>query len=91
MERQQIPRGPDYDGTDGPAGHWSRHPDFPAVPTLWCPGCGRGASLYDHAIRPDGSVVPSVVCPFDGCQYHEFVTLQDWEPPGTGGADRADG
>lgn len=44
-----------------------------------CPGCGRHASLSAHEIRHDGSVFPSLVCPYDGCEFHEFVKLEDWD------------
>lgn len=31
-----------------------------------------------HQIAPDGTVSPSVVCPHDGCDFHEFVRLENW-------------
>lgn len=37
-------------------------------------------AILDHDIEADGRVKPSVVCPFEGCGFHEFVTLLDWEP-----------
>ncbi len=43
-----------------------------------CPGCGHIVALLDHTIDPDGSVYPSLVCPFDICDFHEFVKLADW-------------
>lgn len=45
-----------------------------------CPGCGKISSLTDHTIDPDGSVYPSLVCPFDICDFHELVKLADWKP-----------
>jgi hypothetical protein len=50
--------------------------------TLQCPKCkggiavGYGATV--HQIKPDGMVLPSVVCPRPTCTYHEFVTLEGW-------------
>ena len=43
-----------------------------------CPGCGKLVSLTDHTIDPDGTVTPSLVCPFK-CDFHEFVKLADWK------------
>lgn len=45
--------------------------------------CGHQASLHGHEIAADGTVSPSALCPFDGCDFHEFVRLLDWEEPGT--------
>lgn len=36
-----------------------------------------------HKISVDGAVSPSVVCPWRGCGFHEFVQLSDW-----GGIDK---
>ena len=44
-----------------------------------CPGCGRLATLGDHTIDPDGSVSPSLDCPFDHCDFHDMVKLADWK------------
>jgi hypothetical protein len=33
-----------------------------------------------HHINDRGSVQPSVVCPHEGCGFHEFVRLEDWIP-----------
>jgi len=46
---------------------------------LSCPNCGRVASLSDHAIHTDGTVNPSVVCPY-GCGFHEYIRLDKWNP-----------
>lgn len=43
-----------------------------------CPGCDRRAPL-DHTIHPDGTVEPSVECPFEECTFHEHVRLENWE------------
>lgn len=44
-------------------------------------------SIYDpakkpedcHKITPDGSVSPSVVCPVEGCGFHEMIKLEGWQ------------
>jgi hypothetical protein len=38
------------------------------------------AALSEHTINEEGVVVPSLVCPEDGCGWHEFVTLVGWSP-----------
>lgn len=48
--------------------------------TVSCPDCGRSASLSDHEIRADGTVTPSLVCPFDDCDFHAWVKLEGWRP-----------
>ncbi len=53
---------------------------FVRTANVSCPGCGRGASLSQHRIRDDGAVAPSLVCPYDDCEFHEFVILAGWEP-----------
>lgn len=44
-----------------------------------CPN-GHIASLSNHDILEYGSVVPSVVCPTDDCDFHEFIKLVGWIP-----------
>ncbi len=39
---------------------------------------GHYLSLKNHAIFPDGVVQPSVVCPVEGCGFHEFVLLEGY-------------
>ena len=48
--------------------------------SISCPKCGQPASLSDHTIADDGTVPPSLVCPYDGCEFHDYVTLKDWNP-----------
>lgn len=52
-----------------------------------CPLCLRCATLRTtdaagnhegHAVSEDGSVSPSVVCPYAPCAWHEFVRLSGW-------------
>lgn len=52
-----------------------------------CPGCGETATLTDHEIRDDGTVHPSLVCPFAVCNFHEWVRLDGWRAPHEGGAE----
>ena len=46
---------------------------------VYCPICGKAfvilAPFTNHTTNPEGDVQPSVVCPHDGCTFHEFVTL----------------
>ena len=46
---------------------------------LSCPVCGRVSSLKDHTVEENGEVNPSVVCGYEGCTFHEWVTLIDWQ------------
>lgn len=39
---------------------------------------GHYGILADHEIDKRGIVTPSVVCPEKGCDFHEFITLEDW-------------
>lgn len=43
--------------------------------------CGNGhiSSLSDHIVHADGMVEPSLVCPYDGCNWHENVKLEGWQ------------
>lgn len=55
---------------------------FPSGRTaiISCPKCGFSASLRDHSIDDNGDVNPSLVCPGEGCGFHEWITLAGWEP-----------
>lgn len=39
---------------------------------------GHGVSLRGHSIAASGRVSPSVVCLASGCNFHDFVRLEDW-------------
>ena len=39
---------------------------------------GHLGSLADHTVAADGAVSPSLVCPSNGCTFHEHVTLDGW-------------
>lgn len=51
---------------------------FVATAVCCCPKCGNIARL-GHEIASDGIVTPSLVCPFDGCDFHEMVKLENWK------------
>lgn len=44
-----------------------------------CPSCHQTSYLIDHEIDEHGTVAPSVVCPTEGCTFHEHVVLEGWE------------
>ncbi len=82
-ERQVIPRSSaPFSFTERQPGTWAPMRFGERLSAmLYCPACGRWASLDDHAIGGDGAVVPSLSCPHNGCDYHEHVRLEGW-PPG---------
>jgi len=47
---------------------------------LFCCPRGHIGTLSDHEIGLDGTVSPSVVCPHEGCDFHEFIKLEGWKP-----------
>lgn len=49
--------------------------------SMICPN-GHYATLLDHEIYQDGSVVPSVMCPPENnCGFHDTVRLVGWGDP----------
>lgn len=44
-----------------------------------CPQCGKKFPLQRYVIDPDGTVTPSLDCPFEHCDFHEMVKLADWK------------
>ncbi len=46
--------------------------------TFTCPN-GHTCALDHHEIAADGAVTPSVVCPYEGCGFHEFIKLEGWQ------------
>ncbi len=81
-----LPRVPNYDDTN--RGVWSPFvygPERRQGAVVVCPDCGGGMSVgggnvfgSSHAIAGDGTVTPSVVCPYAGCSWHVFVRLEGW-------------
>ncbi len=45
---------------------------------LFCCPNGHIGSLSDHQILDNGLVMPSVVCPHEGCNFHDFIELEGW-------------
>lgn len=52
---------------------------FMRTAVVSCPGCGQEAPIKEHHIFYDGTVTPSLVCPFD-CGFHDWITLENWKP-----------
>jgi RNase P subunit RPR2 len=50
---------------------------------ITCPRCKHEwiLSAKIHRVAPSGAVTPSVVCPCNECDWHEFVILKSWTPP----------
>ncbi len=59
-----------------------------------CAECGKRSILRDgpnsaarsdgtrgHDIAADGTVKPSIVCPYKPCTWHVHGVLMDWKPP----------
>lgn len=65
------------------AGEWKglRTESGDRTASVGCPKCGGLASLRDHNIDAGGIVTPSLVCPYEGCDFHEWVRLQGWSAP----------
>lgn len=47
--------------------------------SIRCPECKCIATLLAHEIAEDGTVSPSVQCPWT-CNFHEMVKLEGWPP-----------
>ena len=56
--------------SDSAVGQWKAN--------VTCPDCKTTMSLKRHAVASNGDVSPSLVCPRDGCSFHEFVNLNGW-------------
>jgi len=61
-----------------PSWRGARFPDGHRSANVAC-GNGHVASLSDHNIAADGTVSPSLVCPAQGCGWHEVVRLIGWD------------
>ncbi|MDX0985824.1 hypothetical protein GOL22_27390 [Sinorhizobium medicae] len=70
-----------WQGTgSAPAGHWAAcHPSTEHIfkAEVTCPR-GHQLTLKGHSISAEGQVQPSVVCRHLGCDFHEFVVLDNW-------------
>jgi len=51
------------------------------IPVIRCGGCNEVATLNTHTISDDGTVNPSVVCPYtkEGCNWHVWLKLEGWK------------
>lgn len=49
-------------------------------PIVFCPKCGGGLLGDDapHGVKENGDVYQSLVCRHPGCDFHAFVTLENW-------------
>jgi len=77
IPRQSVTSTTDIESTDFfAAGTWRQ-----TNKSVWltCPN-GHSDVLDDHTIADDGTVTPSVVCPYDGCDWHVHVRLEGWSP-----------
>lgn len=63
-------------GDEVKPGYWGRPNDEEV--SVCCPDCGKAGALTDHDIDKSGYVRPSLVCPNDDCDFHQFVKLEDW-------------
>lgn len=69
--------------------YWADYCESRGKPnTFWaeicCPGCGIVGMLgSNHKVADDGTVMPSNVCPYPPCTFHDFVVLDDWPRPST--------
>jgi hypothetical protein len=70
-----VPKGdsPTRKGTWWPLGHNNGR-----SASFCCPSCGLMGVLTEHEIGDRGSVTPSVVCPADDCDFHDYICLEDW-------------
>jgi len=61
-------------------GQWKpvKKSDGDRTATLQCPTCGQFGGLLDHKIQEGGKVHPSVVCPYNNCNFHDYVKLEGW-------------
>ncbi len=73
-----IPHVPYNDGP-GPNWHGGQLADGRRTALVKC-SHGHIASLSEHTIAVDGTVSPSLVCPREGCDFHEVVKLEGWSP-----------
>ena len=41
-----------------------------------CPKCGNIGDLADHIIHEDGTIIPSLVCPYKECDFHQMGKIE---------------
>lgn len=64
------------DFSDMKPGQWFKTSTGNAI--IACPKCGKYAEL-NHTIALDGTVSPSLVCPFSPCDFHDYGNLEGWQ------------
>lgn len=88
MSVVMIPKGDRETQAAGTWWHDTWGDDEGYVTDLKCPN-GHISSLYSvrsdapasthHVIDDTGVVTPSVVCPREGCDWHERIVLESWD------------
>lgn len=74
MQYQHYPKADE----DLKPGTWKGYRVPAAITILFmCPN-GHIGSLADHTIGEAGIVSPSVVCPQEGCTFHQWICLGDF-------------
>lgn len=70
-----------YEPTLSEPGCWKGgiRPEKKRTALVSCPKCGEIVSIGNHKIAADGTVKPSLVCPFNGCDFHDFIVLEGWK------------
>jgi hypothetical protein len=63
--------------------HGGKKTDGVRTALVACPDCGKTGSLAGHKIANDGRVIPSLKCPYPGCEFHSYVVLVSWDVNGT--------
>jgi len=57
--------------------HFERDYRSRLAPVVVCSN-GHESTMTTHTVAADGTVSPSMVCPVEGCQFHEYVQLEGW-------------
>lgn len=95
-DKVQIPKAPDNRMTPGHWNYVTVNCDSGDVPgiTVGCSECGNASSLIppgwlppeqrenSHVVDRAGVVSPSIVCPHEGCSWHVWGTLLEFEARG---------
>lgn len=61
-------------------GRWWPHTraDQSLGASVSCPSCA-GHAVLEHTIAHDGTITPSIDCPFEGCDFHAHGRLEGWD------------
>lgn len=74
-----IPYNPWVDGRSVPGTWHGGNTGKGRSASICCPKCKKIGTLTDHTISGEGKVNPSLVCPNDKCNFHEYVQLEGWK------------